>query len=277
MSPNSETVEILLVHGSDVNIKDDSGRTALHVAAFYGQLEIRELLIKYGGEINAVDFKNETVLHSAVQSRDFETVSFVIRHSGCRSLNIASIKDNTPLHCFLSTFYMGEWLMELTHLFVASGCNVLATNNWGGTALRLAALKKCDGSEDDNSITSVIKMLMEAGCDSTAKDRKRKTALHYAAQTSSRNCLDIVECEWSTANDCQTLGKMPESSSMYNRDVKGRTPLHETTFSYYVDYEVIISLLLDRGCDIEAGDIDGLTALHTAAGKPVVHCQKEMF
>ena len=72
-----------------------------------------ELLIKHRSEINAVDFKNGTVLHSAVQLRDFETVSLVIGHCSCDTLNIANVKGIAPLHVLLSTFYFGEWLVEL--------------------------------------------------------------------------------------------------------------------------------------------------------------------
>ena len=275
-SPNTETVEMLLAYGSDVNAKDDSGITALHLAAFYAQLETMELLIKHGSEVNAVDFQNETVLHSAVQSGDFKTVSFVIGHGGCHSLNIANVKGNTPLHVAFSAFYLGERLIKLLRLFVASGSNVRATNTWGSTVLHLAAMKGY-GGKDDNCSTSVIKLLIEAGCNSTAEDRKGKTALHYAARTSSRNCLDILECESSATNDCQKLGKRPKSSSLNSRDAKGRTPLHETAVSQHGDHEGIISLLLDRGCDVEARDVDGLTALHTAAGKSVVHFQNELL
>ena len=269
VSRNTETVEILLAHGSDVNAKDDNGKTALHLATFYGRLVYMKLLLKHGGDINAVDFEYGTVLHTAVQSQDFETVNFVIGHGGCHSLNMSNVKGITPLHVAFSTFYTDKWVVKLIRLFVASGCNVLAANNWGSSALHLAASRMFRQRENNNS---VIKLLMEAGCDSTAEDRKGKTALHYAARTSLKNCLDILECESSLINDCQKLGKRSKSSSLYSRDAKGRTPLHETTFSYRGNHEGIISLLLDRGCDVEDRDVDGLTALHTAAGKSVVHC-----
>ena len=46
VSRNTETVEILLAHGSDVNAKDDNGKTALHLATFYGRLVYMKLLLK---------------------------------------------------------------------------------------------------------------------------------------------------------------------------------------------------------------------------------------
>ena len=50
---------------SDVNWKDQNGKTLLHYAAWKGHKEIAELLIANGADVNAKDDKGVTPLHVA--------------------------------------------------------------------------------------------------------------------------------------------------------------------------------------------------------------------
>jgi len=48
-----EIVELFISYGADVNVKEDSGLTSLHIAAIKGKKDIVELLIKSGADVNA--------------------------------------------------------------------------------------------------------------------------------------------------------------------------------------------------------------------------------
>ncbi|MBQ7170379.1 MAG: ankyrin repeat domain-containing protein [Synergistaceae bacterium] len=66
MKGDTETAELLLKHGADVN-KDGYDMTALMHATFYGHTEIAELLLKYGANINAKDWEGNTALMYAIR------------------------------------------------------------------------------------------------------------------------------------------------------------------------------------------------------------------
>ena len=67
---NIETVKKYLDDGKDVNAKDDTGMTPLHLAAMYGRKEIAELLIAKGADVNAKDDARWTPLHYAGGSKE---------------------------------------------------------------------------------------------------------------------------------------------------------------------------------------------------------------
>ncbi|EAX86017.1 ankyrin repeat protein, putative, partial [Trichomonas vaginalis G3] len=68
----------LISHGININEKDNDGRTALHIAAFYNNREIAEILISHGININEKDNIGQTALHKATRYIDKETTEILI-------------------------------------------------------------------------------------------------------------------------------------------------------------------------------------------------------
>ena len=61
----STSVEFLLEAGGDVNVADESGRTALMVAVGKGDAGMVDLLVKHGADVNASDAGGNRVLSYA--------------------------------------------------------------------------------------------------------------------------------------------------------------------------------------------------------------------
>jgi ankyrin repeat protein len=61
----TDIVEMLLIHGANVNAKNNKGVTPLHIAVLLGAVKIVKMLIRYGAYVNARDDEGNTPLHYA--------------------------------------------------------------------------------------------------------------------------------------------------------------------------------------------------------------------
>ncbi|RMZ53817.1 hypothetical protein APUTEX25_003956 [Auxenochlorella protothecoides] len=71
--------ELLKQEGVKPDEKDEEGRTPLHFAAGYGELECMEVLLDAGADIDAVDANNNTALHYAAGYGNVETATLLIK------------------------------------------------------------------------------------------------------------------------------------------------------------------------------------------------------
>ena len=92
---NIEAVKQHLADGTDVNAKNDRGRTPLHDAAEEGQKEIAEMFIAAGADVNAKNNLGGTSLHEAAASGHKEIVEVLVTNGADLNANIGGW---TPLH-----------------------------------------------------------------------------------------------------------------------------------------------------------------------------------
>ena len=92
---NIEAVKQHLTAGTDVDGKDDLGRTPLYRAAYNGHMGIAELLISRGAELSVRDENGWTPLHGAAYRGHNEIVAALIAKKA--EVNAKDVDGDTPL------------------------------------------------------------------------------------------------------------------------------------------------------------------------------------
>ena len=98
-----ECVKLLLEHGADINIKENYGWTALHMACRYcnedSSIECVKLLLEHGADVNAKENDGWTALHLACrycnEDSSIECVKLLLEHGAdinIKNIYISSIK-----------------------------------------------------------------------------------------------------------------------------------------------------------------------------------------
>jgi len=78
--------ELLEAGDVDVDEQDDEGRTALHFAAGYGELECATLLIGRGAKVDLLDNNKNTALHYAAGYGQADSVKLLLDRCGAARL-----------------------------------------------------------------------------------------------------------------------------------------------------------------------------------------------
>ena len=169
-------VEHLIQRGADVLSTTPAGDTVLHLALSqkHGEGMCRELvkrLIDAGCNTTACNSTGKTALEMAMQ---------------CDFVSVVELLDvPLPPDILLIAVQQSCTLQMVEHL-IQRGADVLSTTPAGDTALHLALSQKYG----EGMCRELVKRLINAGCNTTARNSTSKTALEMAMQ---RNFFSVVE------------------------------------------------------------------------------------
>ncbi|MCD4668912.1 MAG: ankyrin repeat domain-containing protein [Actinomycetia bacterium] len=125
-----ETVRLLLAHGADVNVKECTGQTPLHLA---WDPACVQALLEHGAQVDAVDRYGYTPLLRMAYGVHLDCVRLLAEHGS--NVNHPNEDGNTPLHvCSYSSFRMEESLAQVDYL-IDCGAKVNALNKKNQTPL----------------------------------------------------------------------------------------------------------------------------------------------
>uniref|UniRef100_A0A6Q2WY26 Ankyrin 3a n=1 Tax=Esox lucius TaxID=8010 RepID=A0A6Q2WY26_ESOLU len=230
-----EVVAELLKLGANVDAATKKGNTALHIAALAGQTEVVKELVTNGANVNAQSQNGFTPLYMAAQENHLEVVRFLLENNSSQSM--ATEDGFTPLAVAL----------QQGHDQVV--CLLLENDTKG--KVRLPALHIAARKDDTKAAALLLQNDHNADVESKMMVNRTTesgfTPLHIAAHYGNINVATLL------------LNRGAAVDFMARNDI---TPLHVASKRGNSN---MVKLLLDRGSKIDAKTKDGLTPLHCGA------------
>ncbi|KAF4948157.1 hypothetical protein FGADI_9852 [Fusarium gaditjirri] len=263
-SSPQEILEILINAGANMEARcsGEYGFTALHRAICSSNSVGVQTLVSRGAAIDSRTTDNRLPLHLAANYGFVKGVQILLDAGA----DIESRVDGET--ALLQAAYNGrsDAMRELIDL----GANLQATDNYGRTALHLAAMK--------NSAISTAQILLDIGFDIEARDEDGKTplatAVVYNAIEMAKFFLENGANMDTIADDGETLllkavwGNFPQMVQLLlekgadteTRDMNNRTALLDAAHSGKFE---LVRALVDHGADVKATR-EGATGIHEA-------------
>lgn len=287
-------IEALLRNGADVSATSEVGESALHAAARIGS-DLLELLLRAGANKDARDSRGRTVLDTAVLSRNLGIVKTCIAHGV--SVNASDVNGDRTLHAAIRLHAAAQTKdqyapvrthneFEIVELLLESGADVHATDASGKTALSVAL--EC------RSAVMVETCIMH-GADVNARLDNGDGILHTAAKLASDPEMAdfLLQSEFKTRRTRRLVERLFQSGV----DIHATTAIGMTALDVvaatggdsfrltrtYIRKGAVVNanngpsllrcavlsmdldmtkLILDRGIDVNACDVEGESLLH---------------
>lgn len=259
-TPGSVSIaELLIHHGAQKNASGllRKNVTPIHVAAFCGNMEVAALLIREGANVNAIDDHRFTPLHNAAAEGHVEVVSLLVSNGG--SINARSEDGATPLYFAAKSGHLGA-----AKVLIGSGAKLDERDNQGNSPLTMAV---------HEGHAPLVKVLIEAGADVNARGQAMRTPIFWStkmevaklliehgadvnAKDQYGNCPLHVASEKGHTAQAEVL--LAKGATVDARNRKGRTPLH------WAASHQIVELLVNHGADVHNVDGEGTNPCNLA-------------
>ena len=227
-----QAVRALIDQGVDVNARRADGATALIWAAHWDDREAVALLLGVGADVNAADDHGVTPLMRASENASPEMVEALLAAGA--DAGVAQASGLTPL--MVAAHTGSVWVVRA---LLAHGADVnAATAETEATALMWAVAAPH---------RDIVRVLLERGADISASSTKGMTPLLTAAGSGNIDTAKLLIAAGAAVNDVGSDGT------------------HALPFSIINGQGDFALFLLEQGADPN-GTIDGIPALHTAAG-----------
>ena len=173
----------LIGKGENPDIRDDRGRTPLHVAAFEGHHEVMRVLVKAGVDPNALENDRYDIVTIAAVENDIPTLKLSLELGGSAK-NVTSRYDGTAL---IAAAHLGHF--EVVEILINAGAPLDHINNLGWTAL-IESIVLGDGGERH---VKTLKALVDGGADVNIADPRGQTPLSLARSREYSKMVSILK------------------------------------------------------------------------------------
>ena len=229
---NVSTIELLIAHAADVQLRDNDGVTALMSAASQGHRPACELLITKGLVVDEVAHFGGTALMFAAAGGHSDVVRLMLEHKADVNRKVAA----TP-----------EYIDQVAKA-IADGNEEVEPHKDGVTALMVAA---------QGGHAEAVRLLLEAGADVLARDDEDQSALLNAVAGNHGDVAYALVEGGADANDVYT-----------DKDGAAHNLLWD---AIVVSNEKFAQLLISKGASLEHTDDHLVTPLIQSAHRGLVN------
>ena len=241
-----QVVAILLKHQADVNSQDNHGQTPLHRLLRGGMYDDRNsdhvrLLLEHGAEVNRRDEENQTPFLLAIQLGWFRAAQILLKHGA--DLIVEKNHDKSLWHLLSDSWiYDEDEVLEHALLLSKLGVEINRCNGNDETPLHLAM---------GRNRFRLAEFLLEHGADVNAENNRGMTPLCMLPTTWIYDEGAVLD---------YALLLLKHGAEVNKRDKDNQSPLHLATIR--IRRSKLIRFLLEHGADPNAQNIQGMTPLH---------------
>ena len=167
---------------TNVDIKDDFGRTPLHVAAYVANHKAMRLLVEAGANANALEYQRYDIVTIAAVDNDLPTLRLAL-DLGANPGNTTSLYDGTAL---IAAAHLGH--VEVVQVLIDAGAPLDHINNLRWTALIESIVLGDGGSRH----TATLKSLVDAGANVNLADGSGHSPLQLAKRNNYAEMVEIL-------------------------------------------------------------------------------------
>jgi ankyrin repeat protein len=238
-----KAVQVLIRHGADVNVVADSNHMpAVMQAAVRGHSDVVQLLFEAGATLTAALQPDTFIVccSDLEESKALKVAEMLLPH--CSSL----ADNNYELGNKMLAHAVHEGKLQIAKLLHATGADVHTIEDCGTLTHYAAA----------SGNLAVVKWLQTLGLNARAvSGEEHLLPLHCACEAKHLHIVKYMLALPGAADD------------IHARTSQGQTPLHSAATH---GADSVVQLLLERGADVDARDVNGYTPLMDAGSVAVV-------
>ena len=205
------------------NLPDALGRTPLHVAVMFNNIDNVAIFLSKGATADSSDSDGRTPLLLAAGQPRLDIIELVAQGYGkaSRWVRVVDKANRTPLHYACSMDAKADSL-EMISWLLAQGVEPSGRDEDGRTPLHLSCLDSSPYCEDE------VKLLLAARAQLDVKDKDGSTPLHLCARLGEEKAaVQMIE----------------HGASIDMPDGRGQTPIHLAARN---DHEKLVQLLVQH-------------------------------